>query len=286
MSYEANEISKQKIDRRLKQKRMERSVRRAQIRLHRFRIFIRIVSIIFLICFAFKIVKYSGWYLNKSAFNTPENKYLKIHNNLITPDYKVLSALRQIPIPNHPIYMINPKIFEEAVKTLEPVKNVVVKRYIFPARLSVYVIEREPIFTIAPVEDAPPVAFFTNDGKLIGRDYLPLPETMKTYRILSYGNKGDDYDKWSKEKVLRLYNLAQLVEKATEQELLFLDMRNPNDIYIQIETVKIRIGELNTTLLERVGRIAMLDEMVKDIDKPIEYIDLSWDGTPYIKLKN
>lgn len=286
MSYEANEISKQKIDRRLKQKRMERSVRRAQIRLHRFRIFIRIVSIIFLICLAFKIVKYSGWYLNKSAFNTPENKYLKIHNNLITPDYKVLSALRQIPIPNHPIYMINPKIFEEAVKTLEPVKNVVVKRYIFPARLSVYVIEREPIFTIAPVEDAPPVAFFTNDGKLIGRDYLPLPETMKTYRILSYGNKGDDYDKWSKEKVLRLYNLAQLIEKATEQELLFLDMRNPNDIYIQIETVKIRIGELNTTLLERVGRIAMLDEMVKDIDKPIEYIDLSWDGTPYIKLKN
>lgn len=286
MSYEANEISKQKIDRRLKQKRMERSVRRAQIKLHRFRIFIRIVSIICLIVFAFKIVKYSGWYLNKSAFNTPENKYLKIHNNLITPDYKVLSALRQVPIPNHPIYMINPKIFEEAVKTLEPVKNVVVKRYIFPARLSVYVIEREPIFTIAPVEDAPPVAFFTNDGKLIGRDYLPLPETMKTYRILSYGNKGDDYDKWSKEKVLRLYNLAQLVEKATEQELLFLDMRNPNDIYIQIETVKIRIGELNTTLLERVGRIAMLDEMTKDIDKPIEYIDLSWDGTPYIKLKN
>lgn len=286
MSYEANEISKQKIDRRLKQKRMERSVRRAQIKLHRFRIFIRIVSIICLIVFAFKIVKYSGWYLNKSAFNTPENKYLKIHNNLITPDYKVLSALRQIPIPNHPIYMINPKIFEEAVKTLEPVKNVVVKRYIFPARLSVYVIEREPIFTIAPVEDAPPVAFFTNDGKLIGRDYLPLPETMKTYRILSYGNKGDDYDKWSKEKVLRLYNLAQLVEKATEQELLYLDMRNPNDIYIQIETVKIRIGELNTTLLERVGRIAMLDEMTKDIDKPIEYIDLSWDGTPYIKLKN
>lgn len=286
MSYEPNEISKIKIDRRLKQKRMERSVRRARILLNRFRIFVRIVSIIFLIVFAFKVVKYSGWYLNKSVFNTPENKYLKIYNNAITPDYKVLSALRQVPIPNHPIYMINPKIFEETVKTLDPVKNVVVKRYIFPARLSVYIIEREPIFTISPVEDAPPVAFFTNDGKLIGRDYLPLPENMKTYRILSYGNKGDDYDKWTKEKVLRLYNLAQLVEKATEQDLLYLDMRNPNDIYIQIETVKIRVGELNTTLFERISRIALLDAMTKVIDKPIEYIDLSWDGTPFIKLKN
>jgi len=283
LSYEGNENSENKIKRRIKQKQLERTVRKGQIGLNRFRVFLRIASIILLIMLGYKVLKFHGWYLNKSVFNTPENNYLKIYNNKITPDYKILGALRQVSIPNHPLYMINPKIFEDSIKNLEPVKNVFVKRYFHPARLYVYVEEREPIFVISPDEDAPAIAFFTNDGQLIGREYMPLPQNYKTYTILTYGNRGDDYHQWTKEKILKLYALAKMIEKETNQKLLYMDMRNPNDIYVQIESVKVRIGELNNTLAERVKRISKIDEMMENIDKPIKYIDLSWDDTTYIK---
>ena len=179
--------------------------------------------------------------------------------------------------------MINPKIFEDSVKNLEPVKNVFVKRYFNPARLYVYVEEREPIFVISPDENAPSIAFFTSDGMLIGREYLPLPAEYKTYKILTYGNKGDDYHSWKKEKILKLYTLAKLIEKETNQKILYMDLRNPSDMYVQIENVKVRIGELNNTLPDRVSRLSKIDEMMKNIDKPIKYIDFSWDDATYIK---
>lgn len=284
MTKEDNEKVEYKIQRRLKQKKMERNVRKGKIGLSRFRVFLRIVSIIFLIFLGYEVLTFSGWYINKSIFNTPENRYLKIYNNRITPDYKVLTALRQTEIPNHPIYRVNPKIFEENVETLDPVKNVIVKRYFYPARLEVYVEERKPIFTISPSAETPDVAFFTDDAKLIGRDYLPLPVDIKTYKVLTYGNKGDDYREWDKEKVLNIYRLAKFIEQEINKKLLYIDMRNPADIYIQSEDVKIRVGELNNTLFDRIKDVASIYGSTKDIDQPVKYIDLSWESTQFIKI--
>lgn len=284
MTNEDNEKVEYKIQRRLKQKKMERNVRKGKIGLSRFRAFLRILIIVLLIFLGYKVLTFSGWYINKAIFNTPENKYLKIYNNNIAPDYKILTALRQIEIPNKPIYMVNPKIFEETVEALDPIKNVIVKRYFYPARLEVYVEERQPIFTISPNAETPDIAFFTLDGKLIGRDYLPLPSDIKTYKVLTYGNKGDDYREWDREKVLKIYTLAKFVEQEINKKLLYIDMRNPGDIYIQSEDVKIRVGELNNTLFDRIKNVASIYGSTKDIDQPVKYIDLSWESTQFIKI--
>ena len=73
--------------------------------------------------------------------------------------------------------------------------------------------------TIAPSEKVQPIAFFTQDGKLIGREYLPLPNGIKTYKILSYGTKGYDYRKWDTKKISELETLWRTIENYSMTRL-------------------------------------------------------------------
>ena len=145
--------------------------------------------------------------------------------------------------------------------------------------------ERLPILTIAPSEDVPPIAFFAQGGVLIGRDYLPLNPSYKTYLVLTYGTRGDDYRNWDEEKVSKIEKLARLVELNSGEKIEYLDFRDPKDIYIKIQTTTLRLGEFNATVQKRVKALAPLLGQVKKMDKPVKYIDLRWEEAHYIKLE-
>ena len=66
---------------------------------------------------------------------------------------------------------------------LTPVEDVYIRRYAFPARIQIILKERIPVMMIAPDEKSQPVAFFTTDGKLIGREFLPLKTKYPTIKI-------------------------------------------------------------------------------------------------------
>ena len=143
-------------------------------------------------------------------------------------------------------------------------------------------IERTPIVTISPNIDVPPIAFFSNDGKLIGREYMPLADDYKTVLVITYGS-GDDYRNWDVSKVKNFKKLADLIEVNSGEKVEYIDYRNPKDVYIKIQTTSIRIGSLNPSVFEKVGRLPSLLPQVKMINKKVKYIDLRWDSN-YIKL--
>ncbi|MBR6127147.1 FtsQ-type POTRA domain-containing protein [bacterium] len=269
-------------NRRLKQKRMQREVRKSQRRLTKLRALWKLTILIFITALCFYILKMPQWRLNKNAFDRLDSPALEIVNNKIVPAQKVLSALRRNQVNTKPIFLVKTDNLKESIMKLEPVQNVYIRRFWFPARLQIIIIERTPMLTIAPDVDVEPVAFFSSDGKLIGKDYMPLAPEYKTVRVITYGS-GDDYRNWDKAKVTNFKKLAMYIEADSGEPVEYIDYRNPQDVYVKIPTVNIRLGSFNSGTFDKLHRIPSLLPQVKMLNKKVKYIDLRWD-TNYIKL--
>jgi cell division septal protein FtsQ len=269
-------------NRRLKQAKMQRQVRQSQRRLTRLRAFYKFFLIIFLIASCAIILKLPQWRLHSNAFDSLNSPALEIVNNRIVPSQKILSALRRNQVPLQPIFMVKTDDIKKSITQLEPIQNVYIRRFGFPARLQIIVVERAPIVTIAPNLDVPPIAFFSADGKLIGREYMPLNDDYDTVSVITYG-KDDDYRNWDATKVTNFKRLVTLVETETGEKVEYIDYRNPKDVYIKIPTTNVRLGSINASTFDKVRKLPSLLPQVKMINKKVKYVDLRWD-TNYIKL--
>ena len=268
--------------RRLQQAKMQRQVRKSQRRLNQLRAMWKFFILVSMIALCFVILKMPQWRLHKNAFDNLNSPALEIVNNKIVPAQKVLSALRRNQVSTRPIFLVKTDNLKESIMKLEPVQNVYIRRFWFPARLQIIIVERTPVITISPDIDVDPIAFFSADGKLIGRDYMPLSPEFKTVRVITYGS-GDDYRTWDKTKVNNIRKLAALVEADSGEHVEYIDYRNPQDVYIKIPTVNIRLGSFNSGCFDKIHRIPSLLPQVKMLNKKVKYIDLRWD-TNYIKL--
>ena len=281
--YEQYEQYPRRLERRrYKKKKLERQVRKSRRRLDRLRAMWKFFILITLIALCYMLLKLPQWRLHTYAFDSINSPALQIVNNKIVPEQKILSALRRNQVSTKPIFLVKTDNLKESIKQLEPVQDVYIRRFWFPARLKIIVIERTPALTIAPDIDVQPIAFFSADGKLIGRDYMPLAPEFKTVRIITYG-VGDDYRNWDKTKVNNFKKLAMMVEDASGEPVEHIDYRDPKDVYVKIPTVNIRVGSFNAGVYDKIQRLRTLVPQVKMLNKKIKYLDLRWDSN-FIKL--
>lgn len=281
-------INRYTVKRRLKQSKMRREIRHTQRRIQRFRAFIRICLIIFLIFSVRFIVRLPQWRLPQNTLQSTNNKSLKITNNKIVPSYKILAAIRQIELPNKPIFLIKTDPIKESILQYAPIQDVYIRRFWLPARLEIIIKERVPSIMIAPNEKVPPIAYFSKDGKLIGHEYLPLRANYNTVKVLTYGLPGDDYRKWNIDKQNFIKKITKTVEMYSSEPVEYIDLRTPNDVYVKIKTVKLRLGPVDSASFDdvskRLSRLPSLLPQVRLLDKKIQYLDLRWDKVYYIKL--
>ncbi|MBQ7450068.1 FtsQ-type POTRA domain-containing protein [bacterium] len=264
--------------------RKQRQIRQKGLLLIRLRGLLRFLITLLILYFTYRLMTAAKWYLPKDTINSYEIKRIQIVGNKITPTYKIVTSISDIELPHKPIYMINTDEFSRKISALDAVKKVYIKRLWAPARIIIYVEEREPVLTIAPSKDVTPIAYFSKDGKLVGRDYLPLPKEYNPILVLSYGNQNDDYTKWSKDKVLSIEKLAKTLEKSSGEKVQYIDMRKPEDIYVKLTSIKIRIGEIDGNTYNRIKDIKSILKKTESFEKKIKYIDLSWDESKYLKL--
>ena len=269
----------------VKKKRRERLVRKGRLKQERFRAFMRFFLSVFFIFLIVYGSKCRGWYMDKSAFNRVGGNSVEIINNNIVQSYKILALLKNSNVPNVPVYMAKTDAIKKELLKLAPIENVYIRRYAFPARIQIIVRERIPAITISPDAKVAPVAFFTTDGKLIGREFLPLKPQYKTILVLSYGNKGDDYRKWNIDKIKQIEKIAKYVETYSKEPVEYIDFRNPDNVYVKIKTVNIRLGKLDETVFKRIERIPSILPQVKLVDSKVKYLDLSWEKVNYLKLQ-
>lgn len=267
---------------RLKQAKMQRQVRKTQKRLSRLRTFYKFFVIVGMIFACIFILKMKQWRLPSDAFDRVDSSVLEIVNNQIVPSQKILSALRRTQVPSKPLFMVTTTPLKESIKKLEPIQDVYIRRFWFPARLQILIIERTPAVTISPNIDVPPIAFFSSDGKLIGREYMPLDASYKTVSVITYGT-GDDYRNWDLAKITNFKKLAMMIESETGEKVEYIDYRDPKDVYVKIPTVNIRLGSLNPSIFDKIQRLPSLIPQVKMINKKVKYLDLRWDMS-YMKM--
>ena len=266
--------------------KMKRKVANAKRRIRRFRMLLRVGMIIFLLWASYKILNLDGWYLNPDKVMEMDPNTVQIEGNIITPEYKISDIIRTTEMPEEQIFKYSTKPLEESLSTLQSVKRAYVRRFSFPARIFVFTEEREPVFLIAPNDETPPISAVTKDGYYIDREFMPIPSKFKTTKILSYGTGGDDYENWDKKRVDEILKLIKKVETYSKQKVLYLDLRNKNDVYIKLEEVLLRLGTIDETTDSRINRIPTILPKVKEMQEDdIKYIDLRWKDSFYITKK-
>lgn len=282
-----NSISKYQVDRRLKQSQLKRQVRKSKRKINLVLFFSRIFLLVFLIFVIAHLFRLKYWKLNPKAFSSLGNSSIKIENNMIVTSDKILRAIQQNEVPTCPIFLLNTDEIKKSILEISPIQNVYIKRFWFPARLEILVQEREPAIVIAPNENVSPIAFYTKDGTLVGRSYLPLDPSFKTVKVLTYGFNSSS--KFDKKKIDFLLNVAKDIENYSKEPVTYIDLRNPDDVFVQIPTVKIKLGSISSetypdTFKKIIGLPSILPK-VKMLDKKVKYVDLRWQNNLYyIKL--
>jgi cell division septal protein FtsQ len=77
---------------------------------------------------------------------------------------------------------------------------------------------------------------------------------------------------------------VRTIEAYSKQKVQYIDLRNPRDIYVQLDDVSVRFGEFNDTIFKRAQWIATILPEVRRFPQRVKYIDLRWEDAHYIKL--
>jgi len=268
----------------VKHKQTERKIRKKRKKINSLKSFMRFLTLLLLIFLAYQIFKLPQWYLPQDTFRKKDINRIEVVNNSIIPSYVLIGSLKDIKIKSLPIFMMSVNPIKKEIYKFPLVKKVYVRRYGFPARVQIIINERIPAAVIKTDLKSKPAAIFTADGFLItSKPYMNIPNNDDILKILT--NTTNLNKNWSVKRVQEIEEIVKAVEKYSYEQVEYIDMRNPNDVYVKIKTINIRLGALDSTVYDRIKRIYTILPQIKQVDSHIKYIDLSWDKVNYLKLQ-
>lgn len=268
----------------VKRKQKERKVRKQRKKLRSLKAFIRLLLIFLLVAATYKLLKLRGWYLSQTAFSKPETELVQVINNKIVPTDLIYKQIKDIKVTDSPIFLMRVDPIKKELLKIPVFKNVYVRRYAFPARVDIILKERIPAAVIKIDLKAKPIAFVTTDGVLItNKNYMALSETKSAIKIL-VANPKIEKD-WTVKRVEHIEKIVRTVEAYSSEKVHYIDMRNPNDVFVRIDSTNIRLGLLDSTVFDRIKRIYTILPQIDEVEGTIKYVDLSWDKVNYFKLQ-
>ena len=267
----------------LRRNQKERKLRKKRKKANQLKKVLRFLTFLFVIFLIYKFVLLSGWYMKENVLKKGNSDINIINNNIVKTDI-ILNDIDNIPIKNLPIFMFDVNIIKQKLYKIPVIKRVYVRRYAFPARSDVMVKERIPTVVLKTNLKKPPVAFYTSDNILItDRNYMDF-HIDKSVRVILVKSPFSSKS-WTKKKFAYLEKIIREVEQNSEENVQYMDVRKPNDVYRKIPSANIRLGALDSSVFERIKRIYTILPEISDLNGKVRYIDLSWDKVNYIKLK-
>lgn len=268
----------------MRRKQKERYVRKKRKKLKRLKALLRFILFVLLILGAYLFVKLPQWYLAPDAFSKPDEKNVEIINNYLAPKQTIYNSIKDIKVARIPIFMTGVKDIKRELLKIPVIKNVYIRRYGFPARIQIIIRERVPALLFKNDLNAKPIAFITTDGVWVtDKIYMPLSESGSALKILIKGT-GSSKD-WDMKRVENIEKIVKSVEAYSSEKVQYIDMRDPNDVYVKIDSTTIRLGVLDSLVFERIKRIYTILPQISEVDGEVKYVDLSWDKVNYFKLK-
>lgn len=269
----------------VKHRQLERKIRKKRKKLNALKAVLRLAVMGLLVFLAYQFFKLPQWYLPQDAFKKQNNEVIEIVNNNIIPTPIIYDLIKDVKVSKLPIFLMSVQPVKKEIFKIPVVKNVYVRRYGFPARIQIIIRERIPIAVIKTDLKNKPVAFFTADGVLVtNKNYMGLSETDSALKILTKPSKIEK--SWTAKRIAYIQQIVKSVETYSGQKVEYIDMRNPNDVYVKIQTTSIRLGVLDNSVFERIERIYTILPQIGEVNSnQVKYIDLSWDKVNYLKMK-
>ena len=270
----------------VKRKQTERKLRKKRKKVNHLKTFLSSVLLILLVIGGYEFFKLPQWYLPEDAFSNPMSGRVDIINNKIVPTYVIQNELKDLEVSKLPIFMTSVTPVKKELYQIPMMKKVYVRRYGFPARIQIIVRERVPIAIIkTDINAKQPLAFYTTDGVLVtNKRYMNIssvePKLLKILTSSKNLQKDIPFEKYQE-----IEKIVQAVETYSNEQVEYIDMRKPNDVFVKIKTTSIRLGTLDNTIYERIKRIYTILPQISEVDNKIKYIDLSWDRVNYLKLQ-
>jgi hypothetical protein len=152
--------------------------------------------------------------------------------------------------------------------------------------MQIVIEDKMPILMIASNPTAKPAAFFVEGGTLLSAELLPKNQKLYPLKVLTTGaNQSDNFINWKENRINQLLELADKTREYTGEEVEYIDVNDPHNVFIKIKSVLIDIGELDGQAYTRLQSIVYILENLDKIDKKIKYVDLRWDVAKYIKIE-
>lgn len=268
----------------MRRKQKERYIRKKRKKLKRIKAFLRFLLFILLIFVAYILIVAPQWYLKSDVFSTPDGKTVEIINNYIVPKNIIYDKLKNVKVEKKPIFITGVRNIKRELFKIPVIKNIYVRRYGFPARIQIIIRERIPAVIVKTNLKSRPIAFITTDGILVTNpNYMAMADSKSALTILT--KSAAVVKDWDVKKLEYINKIVKTIEAYSSEKVEYIDMRNPNDIYVKIESTNIRLGVLDSLVFERIKRIYTILPKINEVDGEVKYVDLSWDKVNYFKLQ-
>lgn len=195
---------------------------------------------------------------------------------------KVLNSYR-----GQPLYLISPQEIRAKLTERFPIlEDITIRRYLFPARLELFVTEKQPWAELyyaldtknpddPPKQASRPKAIITDTHHIVSlKDYVYNPNQYSDLTIskLIVSPKID----LSEDYLAKLEALAYKLNHVPSMTFVALDVRNPNRVVAHFKETDVIVGKLDVALFRRLERLPKLVNKIREMKDTIQAVDLSW----------
>lgn len=199
---------------------------------------------------------------------------LVVRGNRIVGKQELLAKLN-LP-PRKPLYLVNPIVVAEGLHQLPAVREVAVRRWLFPARLEINVLEREALVPVAtPVGGIP--RWMDQDGVVFE---APRRLVKPTFTIVLHTGLQPG-DRLPPKAVSGLFEALN----AWPEEGGLLDLRRLDDVGARLGGWNVRLGELGDTAV-KLALFQHLKPLAAKYKPRLDYINLRFAKSPSFVLRN
>ena len=217
---------------------------------------------------------WTTWWLWTGPFWRWDGQMTVTGNRLVSKQ-EIFSKL-YVP-QNTPLYMLNPQGIAAQLGAIPSVAQVAVRRWLFPARLEVMILERQALVRVEGPKGEPVSRWIDQEGVVFAAPgaHIKARFPIRVWTELQPG------DRLPPEVQTHLFELLNAWPKQAEGRL---DLRKPRDVYAAIAGVPVRLGEVSEIAL----KFAMFDHVQPEAKKykdRLKYINLRFPASPTFVLK-
>lgn len=195
---------------------------------------------------------------------------MSVTGNRLVSKQEILARL-DVP-QNTALYRLNPQWVAAQLKGMPTISKVAVRRWLFPPRLELTILERQPLVAVEGGQlwmDQEGVVFPASPKLVKARFPVTVATTLKSGQQLAPQVQS------------HLFEILTTWPKGAGGRV---DLRNTDDVYAVVDGWPLRLGTV-TEVPTKFGMFAHLKPLAQKYKNRLQYIDLRFPASPTFKLQ-